>query len=62
MLFEDVDGTGDIVTQGDLLMVDDGTGKLLATTGSPESEAFIAMETIAAPTADILIHCMHTGY
>ncbi len=62
MLVEDVAGTGDDFAIGDLLMVDDGTGKLLATTGSPESESFICLEVVTDPTADHLMWCMYTGY
>lgn len=62
MLLLDVAGTGDDFAIGDLLMVDDGTGKLVATTGDPESESFICMETVTDPTADHLTRCMFTGY
>jgi len=62
MLLADVAGTGDDHAIGDLLMVDDGTGLLIATTGSPESECFICCETVTNPTADALRHCMFTGY
>ena len=62
MLIADVAGTGDTHAIGDLLMVNDGDGLLIKTTGSPESECFIVMETMAALTADTLVHCMFTGY
>ena len=62
MLFADVAGTADDVAIGDVMIVDTGTGKLIATTGSPESEPFIALETVTDPTADHLVHCMYTGY
>lgn len=63
MLVANIAGTGDTFAIGDILMIDDGTGKLIATTGSPESESFIVMETIAtALTVDTLVHCMFTGY
>ena len=55
-------GTSDAFAIGDILMVDDSTGKLVATTGSPESEPFVVMETVAALTADALVHVMFTGY
>ena len=57
MLIGDVSGTGDSHTFGELLMADDGTGELVATTGSPESESFMLLETLAAPTADVLALC-----
>jgi len=62
MLVANISGTGDAFAIGDILMVDDGTGKLIATTGSPESEPFIVLETVAALAADALVWCMYTGY
>ncbi len=67
MLIADVSGTGTAGSEnkaiGDLLMVDDGTGKLIDTTGSPESEPFILLEVQAEPiSADALLWCMYTGY
>jgi len=58
----DVAGTGDDHAFGDLLIVDDGTGELVATTGTPESEPFILLEAITDPTADTLAHVLFTGY
>ena len=62
MLLQDVAGTGDSHAIGDRFIVDNGTGKLIATTGTPESEPFILMETVAAPTADALAHVIFTGF
>ena len=62
MLLGDVAGTGDDHTFGEILMVDDGTGKLVATTGSPESEPFMLLEAVTDPVADTLAHCIYTGY
>jgi len=65
MLVKSISGTSDSWAIGDLLIVDDGTGKLIATTGSPESEPFIMLETVAELTdtgADTLRHCMYTGH
>lgn len=66
MLVMDVDtGTSDIFNEGDLLIVDDGTGTLIDTTGDPQSEPFIVIEKFQDPTPaqkDFLIHCMFTGY
>ncbi len=61
MLIEDVGGTGDDLRVGDIMMVDDGTGKLLETS-SPESEPFICLEDVTNPLADFLMHCLYTGY
>lgn len=56
-------GTGDALAVGDVLIVDDGTGTLVATTGTPESEPFIALEAVTDLTATAqLVHCMFTGY
>jgi hypothetical protein len=66
MLVADVDtGTADTFAIGDLLMVDDGTGKLVDTTGTPESESFICLETNPDSTStqtDMLVWCMYTGH
>lgn len=62
MLVANIPGTSDSFAIGDLLMVDDGTGKLIATTSSPESEAFVCAETVATLTADAHVHCFFTGY
>lgn len=66
MLVTDINtGTSDTFAIGDLLMIDDGTGKLIDTTGTPESESFICLETYADPTStqtDFWLHCMFTGY
>lgn len=62
MLLKDVAGTGDDHSFGELLMVDDGTGKLIATTSSPEAEAFQLLEAVTDPTSDTLAHVIYTGY
>lgn len=62
MLVANISGTSDAFAIGDLLIADTGTGKLIATTGSPESEPFQVMETVAALTADAHVHCMYTGH
>lgn len=61
MLVANISGTADAFAIGDLLMIDDGTGKLVATTGSPEMESFQVMETVAALSADTHIMCVYTG-
>ena len=61
MLVANIAGTGDAFAIGDYMIIDDGTGKLIATTGSPEEEPFQVMETVAALTADTLVHCMYSG-
>lgn len=63
VLFQNQSGTGDDVIAGTtLLMVDDGTGKVLPTADTPESEPFLALETVTDPTADQLIHVQYTGH
>lgn len=54
-------GTGDDLAIGDKLIVDDGTGKVLLSAGSPESEPFVVLETITDPTADCLVWCLTSG-
>jgi len=57
----DVAGTGDDFTIGQQLIIDTGTGKVIGTTGSPESEPFECNETITDPTADQLVWVTYTG-
>lgn len=62
MLLQDVGGTADDHALGEVLIIDDGTGKLIATTGTPETEPFFLMEAVTDPVADTLAHCLFTGY
>jgi len=56
-------GESDSVAVGDLAIVDDGTGYLVATTGTPESEPFMAMEALTDTTATgTMCWCIFTGY
>lgn len=61
MLLKDVSGTGDAHTAGEMEMIETGSGKLIATTGSPQSTPFMLMETIAAPVADTWAWCIYGG-
>ena len=62
LLFGNAAGTADDVVAGELLIVDSGTGKLVPTTGSPETEVAQANEALTDPTADALLWCNWTGY
>lgn len=62
LLLKDISGTGDDHTKGEILIVDDATGKLIATTGSPETEVAVLLETVTDPTADQLVWAMWSGY
>ena len=55
ILFKNVAGTADDVVVGDKMIIDDGTGKAIVTTGSPEQEWYKALEAITDPTADTLL-------
>jgi len=56
-------GTGDAIAIGDRFIVNDGDGLLIDTTGSPESEPFVAIETGADVVATgTLVACQYTGY
>lgn len=61
LLFFNQSGTADDVAVGALLIVDDGTGKVFTTTGSPETEPAMALEAITDPTADQLLWCVWSG-
>ena len=55
--------TSDSQAIGDLYIVDDGTGLLVATSSGEESEPFICMETVSdVVTAGTMVHVMFTGY
>lgn len=62
VLFGNASGTADDVTVGMKMIIDDGTGKVIPTTGSPEMEPFKALEAITDPTADQLLLCRFTGH
>lgn len=62
MLLLNIAGTADDHALGELLMVDNGTGKLIATTGTPECEPFVLLEAVTDPVADTLAWTMFSGY
>jgi hypothetical protein len=62
LLIANLSGTGDDHAVNEILMVDDGTGKLIATTGSPETEVAQLLEAITDPTADTLAWCQWSGH
>lgn len=64
MWLQDNTGTGALedFTVGVKLIVDDGTGKLLQTTGTPEAEAFQCNELKTDLAADYFCHVTFTGY
>lgn len=62
LLFGNASGTGDDIAVNDLMIVDDGTGKIIETTGSPETEVCVALEAIVDPVADQLLWVRWTGY
>ena len=61
LLFFNQSGTADDITKGDLLIVDDGTGKVFKTTGTVETEPAMALEAITDPTADQLLWVVWSG-
>lgn len=62
LLVANLSGTADDHTAGEILMVDDGTGMLVATTGTPETEVAMLLEAITDPEADTLAWVEWTGY
>jgi hypothetical protein len=62
LLVANLAGTADDHAVGEILIVDDGTGLLIVTTGSPETEVAILLEAITDPTADTLAWCKWTGH
>jgi len=56
-------GTGDSVADGDYLIVDNASGLLIATTGTPASKPFRAAEAVTDVTAaGTLVLCEYTGH
>jgi hypothetical protein len=62
LLIANIAGTADDHTKGEMLIIDDTTGLMIATTGSPETEVAQLLETITDPTADTLAWCLWTGF
>lgn len=62
MLFKNISGTSDSFAIGDVLIIDEDTGKLIGTASTPESEPFVVHETMAALTADTLGLVRYTGH
>lgn len=56
LLYKNVTGTADDVLAGDVFIADDGTGKFIVTTGTPQDELAMALEAVTDPTADTLVH------
>lgn len=62
LLLKDLAGTSDDYSAGETLIVDDATGLLISTTGSPETEVAFLLENVTNLTADTLGWCYWTGY
>lgn len=62
LLLANIAGTADDHALGEMLIVDNATGKLIATTGSPETEVAQLLEVITDPTADQLVWVQWTGH
>ena len=61
VLLQNVGGTADAYTIGQKLIMDNASGLFIGTTGSPEREPFLVMETLAGLTADTLCTVIYTG-
>jgi len=61
MLVENQSGTGDSFGIGDELMVDNGTGKLMACDTDAEAHPFTCLEVVSALTADGWAYCRFNG-
>lgn len=62
LLLLNIAGTADDHALGEILMVDDGTGKLIVTTGSPETEVAQLLEAVTDPVADTLAWVQWSGH
>lgn len=61
LLLANVSGTATIPA-GTMLIVEDATGKLIATTGTPEAEVAMLLEDVVDVAADVLAWCQWTGH
>ncbi|HEX6865364.1 MAG TPA: hypothetical protein VF414_21225 [Thermoanaerobaculia bacterium] len=57
----DASGTVDIAI-GTVGMVDDGTGLIIESAGSPETEVCLTREAYEGDTGEQLVHCVWSGY
>src|SRR5678815_560648 len=58
LLLLNITGTADDHAVGEILIIDDTTGKFIATTGSPETEPAMLLEAVTDPLADTLVWCI----
>jgi hypothetical protein len=62
LLLANESGTADIAA-GTMLMIDDGTGTLNATAGTPETEPFMLLVDVDGDLAGVVLaHVIYTGY
>ncbi len=61
-LLLNISGTADDHTKGEVLVVDDTTGKFIATASTPETEVAMLLETVTDPVADTLAWMIWSGY
>lgn len=61
VMFQNQSGTADDLGIGTELIIDDGTGKVYKTTGTPQSKPFECLEVVTDPTADQLITVAFRG-
>lgn len=61
VMFQNQSGTADDLGIGTELIVDDGTGKVFKTTGSPQSKPFECLEVVTDPAADVLVTVAFRG-
>lgn len=63
LLTDENTGTSDNdVAAGTVPIIDDGTGKMIATTGTPETEVAMTLEAVSNMSADQLVWCSWTGF
>lgn len=62
MLVLDIAGTADDIAIGSLWIINDGDGKLVANTGSPNMISFQANEVVTDPVADTYVWMTYTGH
>jgi hypothetical protein len=62
LLLADIAGTADDHAAGEVLICKSGTGKFIATTGTPDTKPAMLLETVTDPTTDTLAWCVWSGH
>lgn len=62
LIAADIAGTADDITIGEYFIIQSGTGKLIAFTGTPDMTSFQSNEAVVDPVVDTYVWCTYTGH